>query len=76
MDSWNKALKRLQELQKKSPRPLIIELIYKDNESEILPLEEVLKMDSNAWIKFRVVEGGRPQDIKDFLGWLAPSVIE
>lgn len=71
--SWQGLNKRLLELQKNAPKPLVIELTYKDDTREILSLNEVLERDNFDFRTFRVVEGGRKKDIKQFLDWLAPD---
>ena len=88
---WETALKRLQELQKElEPRPLIIELIFckgKDRE-EIARKQYTVKeltsgnmiypegVSENDWYNFRVVSGTDLKDVKEFLDWYAPSVID
>jgi hypothetical protein len=75
--SWEKAQKRLQELQKRLPEPLLVELTYYDDSTEVLTLEEILKKNNEEWKKFRVVNGNNVSEATKLLDWIAPdSVIE
>lgn len=72
-ESWEKTQKRLQELQKRLPEPLMIELTYFDESKEVLTLEEVLKKKNTEWKLFRVVNGNSQKEVKAFLEWLSPD---
>lgn len=74
--SWNEVKKRLEELYKRIPEPLIIELTYYDNSVEVLTLEELLQKDSNNWKWFRIKNGTDIKEANQLLEWIAPSVIE
>lgn len=75
MYSWDNSLKRLQELQKKAPERIQIELTYEDDSSEELSSEEVQERDSNDWKFFRVVKGNKKNEIKQLLEWLCPDAV-
>ena len=71
--SWDGALKRLQELQKRIPEPLLIELTYQDGAVEELTLDEVLQRDNSSWKKFRVVKGTNLKEVEELLKWIIPE---
>lgn len=73
--SWEKAQKRLQELQKRLPEPLLVELTYYDDSTEVLTLEEILKKNNEEWKKFRVVNGNNVSEATKLLDWIAPDCI-
>lgn len=73
--SWENAKKRLLELQKNAPKPLVIELTYKDNTMEILSLNEVLERDYSEFWTFRVVSGSNLKEVKRLLEWIAPESV-
>lgn len=74
--SWESIKKRLTELQKNAPKPLIIELTYFDDTMERLALEDVKKKHFSECKLFRVVEGNSIKEAIGLLEWIAPSVID
>ena len=75
MNTWEKTKKRLQELQKKFPESVTVELTYKDGSSEVLTLEEVLKKDNKTWERFKLQCKGSESDLKKLLNWVAPDTV-
>lgn len=78
--SWEKAKRELLELQDRSPKPLLIELTYKDDERadlrrEVLTLNEVLERDYSKFWTFRIVSGSNLKEAKRLLEWIAPESI-
>lgn len=74
--SWENIKKRLTELQKNAPKPLIIELTYFDDTMERLALEDVKKKHFSECKLFRVVDGNSLKEVHELLEWIAPSVID
>ena len=73
--SWERAQKRLQELQKRLPETIVIELTYYDDSKEVLSLSEILKRDNSEWKLFRVVKGNDSKEVKQFLEWMCPECV-
>ena len=71
--SWENARKQLIELQESTPKPLLIELTYKDKTKEVLTLNEVLERDNTEYWSFQVVEGGKLTEARKLLEWIAPD---
>lgn len=74
-DTWKEARKRLEELQRQLPEPLLIELTYPDDSTEELPLEAVLKKNNQEWKFFKVISGNKKLELSQFLDWIAPECV-
>lgn len=72
--------KRLAELEQSAPKSLIIRVTLKDGSHIDMTVKELIEkcdqLNTPDYWCFKVVEGNNLKDLKEFLDWIAPSVIE
>lgn len=74
-DTWKATLKRLQELQKTLPEPVLIELTYIDGHREALTLQELQKKDNTEYKSLRLLKGNNTEELSAVLDWIAPDTV-